>query len=338
MPARSAFRRFIGPIFLVAISCPAGISTAQDDILLEGRFKAEAPKAWSVLDATEDQIEVVGTMTSFKVPKTDHHFRYIRMGPRGLYQFEQEKVAAGEIRCITPDKGFVLKRNEPNGPWAIKSLGRSGDMAEKAMKEFFDRQYIVQEQTATHGFLGKRLSQLISEPAFRLKSVEPLVRDGVNLARVSFQYESTIPGRPDKEVTSNELILRPDKYWSVQEVISKSANGNSSTTRLEYGDDEGGLPTLRSFLMAIYFRDGNGVWGTFERADKFSKYSYKPIPDEAFAVTAFGLPDPDRRVGRLNGWRAEWWFLGLAIAFGLLAIALRIRWSRFARAQTVNAP
>lgn len=336
---------FPGPwtgLLLLAALGPSSTALGEGDPDLMRRFLVEAPREWAVLEAADGRIEVVGTELGNNVPSQPNRFHYAQDGPSRFLELAQDQVTAGQVNCLTPDRLFVLSRNTPGGAYVITSLGTGANdprqvaKGRKVLGERIDKFY-TPNQILPHAVNGLLLSTLLKTPTNRLKLVEPVKKDGVDLVRATFTTEYDDPLNIGKRmVVEAQIFLRPDKLWTVQEFRTKATNGYDSTASYIYGEDEDGLPTIKSYqLQATYPVDG--VWGTMKQAITYTKYSRRPIPPSAFSLAGFGLPEFERPPGRPAALRPELWFLSLALLFGVVAVALRVGWARSRRPPVVAA-
>jgi hypothetical protein len=337
MPRQCGFTGYwTGFILLLGLGSSSTV-LGDEDPDLRRRFLAEAPRAWVALETADGRLEVAGTELSNANSGQPCHFHYAQDGGSRFLELAQDQVTAGQVNCLTPDRFFVLNRTAPGGPYAISGLGSGASdprQVAKSRKVLEDRidHFYVPNRILPHAVNGLLMSTLLKTPTARLKMVEPAKKDGVDLVRVTFTTEPfDDPLNAGKQVTSeNQIFLRPDKSWAVQEALTKLTNGYESTTWHVYGEDEVGLPTIKSYRMQATY-PVNGVWGTMKREITYTKYSRRPIPPSAFTLTGFGLPELERPLGRGAVLRPELWLLTLAVLLAAVAVALGVYWSRSRR-------
>ncbi len=234
----------------------------------------------------------------------------------------------GKGFCIVDKSGFALERRQPDAPYAISFIGnddRSGVFSkiDRKFPEWWRRLILNQQR------FGSKLPAFLKDPQNHVLGVEYVRQGDKDLARFRFVYA---PDRTDEknlvEETTTEMLLDPSHQWVALSLTSHRPSKRDSEMTFEYGDDEDGLPTLKKYHTSQKFVDGSGNLGEIWQNWEFTKFSRKPPPDSAFTLAEFGLPDLDRPITRATGPRYEFWLLGLAAIFAVIALVARARRAR----------
>ena len=319
--------------FLVAVS-PTSLYASDQSNTWEARLRREVPSAWAGLDSNFGSIEVAGVLVENLNDLTPQKIRYVRKGDRLLLETTQGNSQPGQASCLVGKRGFRLDRQQPDGPYALVFTGTDdkSSVRDRISKKISDSwlQMMV-DQGRRRGWV----EDVYTNPLCHVLGVEPVFQDGKTLVRVKVMF-SAPPGtsRNSLDEGITETLLDPSHHWVVLNSTTRRPNQQDFTWTFEYGDDENGRPTLKKYQMHSKFVDGKGNLGEGWQKWEFSKFSYKPVPDSAFTLAAFGLPGFDSPLGKVTQVSWNYWLLGLALVFAALAMATRIRrsWRPFASA------
>ncbi len=254
--------------------------------------------------------------------------------------------------CYNESTGFQLEKQLDSQLFVIKSTDEPDSMRKTMVASpvgiFLDCPYTL---------TGPSISDYLSKPEFTVVRIEPLTRDGKELLKIYFKYDSTNPRRtsvkaaardprPRSPLESGWLLVSPKENWVLHQAEARlTPSGDTAGVHLfsvEYEGNHSGTPVPRraEFKTVVRIlndkkemklRDGTIVHdgdvasiNTF----KFDNVGFDAVPDREFTLPAFGLPDlsnPNQIVRRDNSF--IWMFLVALLALGL-AVGLKYYASR----------
>jgi hypothetical protein len=284
-------------LFLLTALQLAPVQPCSSDVALKKRLLTEAPVAWAAFDAfgrdLEGSFRVEQTRTDMPANKRSYYEEFTlhgKMGKMSLFEGLRESVYGmnGEyffsLERAIGDLEYSVKVVEPNR----QDMKEKKDAATSAIHQ------VLNDIFAPWYFNLQPLNAVIADPAFVLKTVEPLPRDGKNLVRVTFEWKVPDGGDAHQALTDCFLILDPAEHWCIQEYEFGVFWGGRVHARLEYGPKIGEFPSLRRKTMRTStpkMQETEGVFRTltFERLTQRAG----PPPENAFKLSGHGLPEPE---------------------------------------------
>lgn len=204
--------------------------------------------------------------------------------------------------ALTADGRTVQSQQHLRG-WDVFNLSDDGDFSH-AME------YVLQFVNAPWSVLGRPLKELMTEPGFKLVSVEP----AGEMMELKFTYE------PPKDVRrpyrSGTLTMNPRRSWAIEKIVLPSMLGATSTGTITQTMRYDGLK-----LVSLTEEVANDTTKISATRDISFDIEFGPPPEEAFDPANYGVLDPPRR------WNLPlpWMFAGLSAICILLAVWLRRR-------------
>jgi hypothetical protein len=122
---------------------------------------------------------------------------------------------------------------------------------------------------------------------FKIKSVTPRVKDGLNLAHVEFtiEYPGEVPGALVGRYTRGWFDAIPDQGWVIREGAQGSLRTAESVAfKIEYEGSQDGFPLPKR--VTDYSNLGRTI-------AEFDQIRHGSVPESEFTLTAFGLPEID---------------------------------------------
>jgi hypothetical protein len=294
------------------------------DEALKRRLLEEALRAWAAYQDSADMLEGTfleeETYKGVNKPPTGRRATLVVRGPLvkavqvDLGDEGREKAGAINDRYI-----FVVSRAKGATDYGLAFLEPIGETPTPEVRKVVEGtiEEIKNSLYAPVYLLGQPLATWLRDPAFHVKSVEPEGPEG--LVRVDFEYRKKPDDPTEKEerIAPGSLVLDPASHWSLRSYRAGKWWGQIEGT-LEYGPPVDGLLFVRQRTERLLGNDKTSM----ERIVRTETLSRRAASTDEFTLTAFGLPEPNPRAGLLE---ARLWLIGLAVLFGLAALALRRR-------------
>lgn len=238
------------------------------------------------------------------------------------------------VICRGPDRSFFLERDNEESPFVVRAVTSKRDGDHERSSSFillneFEKNY----RTAPFGVKGD-LPEIAGSSKLNIESVEleavvDPATEKKNLVKATYRFDG------GGEVISHWglLMIDPDKSWTVvkQNIEQSIPNAavNVNYVNAEYAYREVGGLLFPSLVSIEFFEDKSRLGSTSFNADHIESLT---VPDEAFAMTAYGIPEvaigPPTRPGlfSLQGW-PFWALFAVAVAAFLIARMLNRRWN-----------
>jgi hypothetical protein len=304
-PGRSTISAAVLLVLSLGGAAQPGLAQESDQALKEW-FLREAPERWQeyihlsgksqgILSVTS-----LGTLNDYQQTargeyKINSRCKLLRYGfqyvSRGQVEKDQEEVFA-----VNPRYAFSLLRKSPESAWVLTVLVdlKQGVVPERFQRRFQDYVYGV----AKPAMLGvESLADAVRSPGFRVDHCRYIQRDEQRVVEVAFTYTKAL-GQGTWTQTGT-MVLDPNCYWCVRsadiQAAGDVAKGTSRIIHLQRDRETTGqlLPLTRvgEEDNDFVFQQGKRNIQRIRREATLSRPDRLP-PDEAFTLSAFGLPEP----------------------------------------------
>jgi hypothetical protein len=291
------------------------------------RFLTEAPPAWARIAAAIDakhldiEIEFERTWTSpdGRTGGGKEDRKWKSRGDDVLVVTEHtdgDHKGESDAWAVCESYSYLLRRPTASAEWSITHFGnKQGAYVRKRIGDGPSDDRIAL-------FVGWHfLPDWLKEPTLVIEDVK---EDGDRIA-VRFQY-SPPPGFRHNlwYAKSGTLWFAPSQSWlPVREVIELHTGNdhgiNKDDISLEYRDSDQGIPVPKRLTDNC-----SGLKGDLSRARivrNYVKYDFCDVPDSAFRLAAFGIPEP-------TPGHYLWFFILNAAILVTLGIAFRVIYLR----------
>jgi len=216
---------------------------------------------------------------------------------------------ADYVYCVGEGTAFRIHRRDGAEGYEIEGVG-AAPMDRILYSAVFGR-FIH----ASHGVVGRPISNFLEEPTLEIVGAEAVERDGENWIKVDCAI-----GFPETKDRVS-FVLAPEDGWAVQ---SCQINYHYDPNRpilyeIEYGAAHGGVPLPRYVKLS---GENPGVVNHCE----FTGWEFASTPIAEFNMTHYGLPDLVR--ARKPRGTLAYWLVGFAVLVGISAFVLRRAASR----------
>jgi|GEM_PF-6968424 len=294
---------------------------AEGDDQLKQRFLSEAPAKWADLERLSEHVEGVYTeKVSSTVPGKPPEFvrsKFTVNGKNVKAEIELgEKATNVRVESSNPKYFFKLARPQFSPEYAIEFLERADSSPDPEFRK--DANHAVREHVSrifcSWYLLGRPISDWVKDPAFKIENVESVENEGHDLVRVVFEYSPKDKPEVQRLLSGSALVFDPGGYWSIREIKVKR-NWGTVATKLSYGDTADGFPYVKASDEVL--DDGKNQLSTTLTFEKFER---KEVPESAFTLTAYNLPEPDFN----GGYRSTtfYWYLAFAVILGFVTTLL----------------
>lgn len=303
---------------------------------IQRRLLAEAPAQWASYAARVNRLPSRATL----VERTTRNGVLVRSRRASTEMKVMDHCAVwvsaslepgtdGRVEGVNEKYAFTLRRESAKRGWALVEL-KTGD-GERTWSD--TRQKILQGITEGRDSALRiwhlRLPVLLKDSAFRIVAVSVEHRGGVDLARVQFQYPKGQENPKDGVVPLHGgwFLLDPQHYWIVREyeVYSMSPDVYTYRRRIDIKESTTGFPLVTRVSGVSRGTDGKDVWETTTEIDGID-LEPEVLPDTAFTLSAFGLPEPVGVVWDQPSRYSLWFALG-----GAAALVAGVIFARLAR-------
>ena len=140
---------------------------------------------------------------------------------------------------------------------------------------------------------------------------------------MTFSYAATTPepGYPSDFITDLQdgwVILSPDDHWSIQECKLSFADSTKISRLVEYGEMVDGSRIPRRFESKMVKKGKHGEDLPYTDTFDYEKFTRIDLPEEAFSLSAYGLPESLAEPGENRARR----YLVALLLFGLAALGI----------------
>lgn len=307
------------------------LRSGADQTSARARFLREAPAAWGRLSRAERQS--AGSIHQQSYAYTagvknstwgkNKHIEFQRN--ENLYTLLEWHEASDRkvsVSAVAPTYAFRADRSSNSSLYALRGI--MFGPPERTQPVIMEKTYFFLATQANRALWGVPIADLVAEPHFILKKVVETGDGPEQLVRVDFECK---PKKYKINFMNASMILDPSRDWSLVEAEYDVREGWRTTIKNEFKDRGPGQPSLSRHLHVNAFNDTQSQ-ESYEF--HFEDHQTKVIPQSAFLLSAYGLPEPNRPMGADRRDRSPYLFFGGAAV--LFAVALGIRWKARRRA------
>jgi len=283
----------IGVLLIAAVASTAQPRDAAPDGALQARFLKEAPLGWEKIRARE--LQVVGTLrmkiSSLQGGKKvdsakDRIIAFRRNGDLTSYSTTVEGGTGNTTIVVAPHYAFKIGRRSPDLPYSLQSLS-FGD-ANVLVEEVKKGSYLWSVLSTPRSCYGEPMSDLIKSPGFAIRSISTSQDDAGEIVRVAFESGSKQTKFNFKDAW---ITMRPSQDWAIQKGEYNLSDDWRIIHENVYEKASDGKDRL-SLSLNIYDHPK-------EKTRQFYDYTFEhlkaeAVPESAFSLSAYGMPEPDR--------------------------------------------
>lgn len=334
MPRLRRPGRGMRPLVLLLLAVGAGFEAqAQDrpgrqESGLRKRLLEEAPKSWAKLRQFNRRLAASATLREVLKDRAGKVISD-RKGKFSIYtndRWERQDYSFAENGWtpkslgVGPSYEFAVAKTSADSPYSVFHIGEPGEPDGGTIRKQLDEGVIRGYLEMPWGVFRKPLSDLFRDPAFEIKALTPVARDGESLVRLEFDWLHPEEARYPVFV-GGSILLAPDDHWAAREYDMRTPLGPIRTV-ISYDHTPEGVPIPRKIETTTRYgryekrKDPEQYNGYVETTTvTFDEYEHKEVPAETFTLSAFGLPE------RQPGTNGTAWLL---IAAGVAATAVSL--------------
>ena len=188
-------------------------------------------------------------------------------------------------RCVGRDGSFRVAWKLEGAPPTLEDYRPGQDAAMASRIEVDFAKYV----RCVYKCYNMTDEQFIANPSFKVKSVTPRVKDGLNLAHVEFtiEYPNEPPGMTTERYSRGWFDAIPDRGWVIREGVVGSATRPEATAfKIDYEGSQDGFPLPKRVTSYAPLA---------RRIVEFDQIRHGTVPENEFTPAAFGLPEIDRK-------------------------------------------
>jgi len=290
------------------------------DDALKARFLREAPQGWGRLRESEQR--VVGLLHTESWALNDGKRnqewgvdRYARIQRNGdmlariSYFGMRTVVLAANTRY-----SFKAERASDPAPYVLRYL-KLGPLS-TTLEEVESATHLRVLLRASRHLLGAELEDLIKEPGFVFKGISESSEGTTPIVRVDFEYNSI---KRDMHGRNCWMTFSPTENWVLQAAEYSPRKDWRVSIHNEYRPNRNGRLSLYRVQRFNRFSE--------HKIDENYQYTFdeledRAVPESAFMLTEFGLPEPSEPAPRVGN-RLHYWLIGGAVALFLAGMGLR---------------
>lgn len=313
----------------------AGQDDGKADRLAQ-RFLKEAPRAWEDYRAFTDRLDGTVTYQQTKdgkgVAAAQLEFKHNNScrlaSAQGLPNGRDQE---GDLLAYNTLYAFRLSRGFPGRPWTITDTEplSDGSVPSNVQYEMSVRLTMLQKAVS---LWGKRLTDLLQHPSFRVLEAMPVTQDGADFVKIVFDntHPFDVQEKPFIPIQSGSIVLDPENWWCLQSWDVHEITGHStlksvetrSLGSMEYQGSTGKYRILKHSVRTDYSLTKGIGWNVAEtRTDYDLRETPQLPPDAEFTLTAFGLPEPYG----VEPKSSRWWIWAAVAGFACLITGFFVR-------------
>jgi len=316
---------------------------------LKRRFLDEAPKEWDRYLEWSKKLQgscdvVLRQLKTNQVLDRMHYECKQNARCAALVeQFLGPDYFDGRINVQNPRYGFQLRRANDNRPWAVAGLdlGVDDGYGLEATDPGTQVVALVGKKPLKVGFgVYASLTDLIKAPGINILSAREHQYEGRPCVRIEMTGEPQWgpPRRQNGQLTKvgtwlplrkAAIVLDPSIGWLCREYTAdlQGPSGSRETWHalIAYNDSQESFPFVKEIRTRLFLAGDTKGEPSREEIHTYTLYADERVPDSAFALSAYGFPEPDRTTAWVTS------YIALAFA-GILAIVAALviykwRWS-----------
>ncbi len=299
-----------------------------DEADLRQRFLEGVAKTAEKVKGMSLQVKCVhNTLRPGKDPYQSDEVRYTMQGPF------VRKVTADSIQVKNREYAFNLQISDDSDKPVLAGLYQNGGPGDKLIRQ--EEESVRKVCLPTWYLFGMPLSEWLQRDDVKLESVTTVQVDGVEMVRVEFaDPPPDLPNRHPIFESDQDLyiICDPENGWAMREKGAKFnyTEGGWRGTVLYHPRADGGFPVPYKTSLDFVNDNGEVDTGAERRFTTIHEISRKPIPEEEFYLSHYGIPEPKfetpvQKVIAMSTEGSRMWMLYAAIGFVSLLVVLFIR-------------
>jgi hypothetical protein len=255
---------------------------------------------------------------------------------------DPKRNGEGHVFGVNPAYAFSLRRKDTERPWLLGELEMSKGAATSPLAATTS-EAVEANLSVLISIRRTALVELLRQPTFRVLAAKLVQHQGSEAVSIEFDNAHAIDrkARPFVPVQSGTLVLDPSHGWCLRDCsVVEKYYGTESLTHVEtsYRDFKGKFAIPVTVVEKVQSRsDRPSNPETFLQVTSFDlEVAERPLPDEEFTLSAFGLPEP---VGVVWPKPTRWWLWISASAIGaaLLTVLFWKLRDKFRKNQLPNA-
>lgn len=295
-----------------------GTTPCAADQTLRDRFLRDAPRGWEELQQAYDRVvgagrnEAVSHRDGKIVQQVVFDFKVKQNGEWILWERSDPKTKSALAGGRNSSYAFSVSK-AADKPWTLKSVNHDGTAVYWEARRgggiaFFQSPWII---------LGRfSLSEIASDPSFKIRTLTEEVRDGHTLVVVQFDaaVKNAQPGWPPTELRHGRLVLDPSISWAMREGnVVLQPDSAKYTFSIDYD-----APQKKIKKFHIENEQGSlTTKATFE----VNELEFCAAPESDFTLSAYGIAEPKTPAKPVR------WWLWIALAGGgLLVLGVGFAW------------
>lgn len=235
---------------------------------------------------------------------------------QGVFEFalngESKKLLLDNqnvVYCVTSNASFLLRRKSSSAPYSIASLGNANYIG-KIVGGLLER-YLF----APFSVSGVPVSEMFSDPTFRITKVTEVQKDQFCLLKIDYSYKSK-----EHDLGPGWILVSPQQGWVMRAYeceFSDRKPGRRLSCTIEYDGEKGEIPIPRRVVETYHIENER------RNSYEFKTISFNSVDPDEFTLSYFGVPDITKVGKDWSVANTAYYFFGLAATF--LAISLYLR-------------
>ncbi len=285
----------LGSLTLVlTCSFSSPLEAQGDDRPLQERLLREAPKKWKDYRAFAAQIQGTFSIVIEKArsPERPEIVRGEIKQNKSCALEQISERSSTEVYAVNADYGFALQGSKATSTWVLIGIERDN----KDNIKIEDRKVpdaVSYYTTMLLSAYGHPVDTLVMNPGFKIKAVQRVQRNGVDLAEVTFDLLHEDKEQPFDPVRAGIIWFDPDDYWCVRE-FQVQCVGNDAESTLHGTNDLKHIGDYPVITKTVYVDTEKGKTTPFQKMTYEFDFDHPTNlpPDDEFKLSAFGLPEP----------------------------------------------
>ena len=319
---------------LVTTALSGGEWSSLAPSVLESRWRAEYPPAARRWEAVARQFEARGRYSFHWFDGSTTATRNLSVassGDRKLYILDQlflEKPnkapapKATSVECQTSDYDFTLKKSVGAENYTIVSHGMHKTDDSPNTETLFKR--FARNATV---YEGKAFLERMQAPSFSLKTIAALDREGGEIVRVGYDYESKT------QFESGTVDLEPAKDWAICGAdLLMTGKADLAPYQFKLSVVYGTFGDRRLFPKRMEFDGRLSDPKIYQHAIvEYDQVKFDAPPDDLFKLSHYELPDLPVRISpraSIFTLKNPIFWVALGSALFCFAFLWRLRWRR----------
>ncbi len=312
------------PLWIVLLASFAGVPALAGEAEV-ARVKKEFPAALQKLEQTFNEVKAVGVIHYKEKRKGKEESRVERTAlakqgdlqkvvSQDLDEDGKSSDSGERVVCFSPQMSFVAKRRDAGSPYLLKDVQQPGSLEQV-------ESFLTFNSLPPYSVFSTPFSRMMSDPSFKLGSVEPAGLDGRDL-RISYQYYNQ-----QTMLSEGWVEASPDDGWVIRKTWNRMGRPPAKAqivSSVEYGSrTSGGTP--------LPIRATCELLGGWHEVCDFESITFEPTPEREFTAQFYGLPDLANLAKDPSSSSAPAWLFGLAGLALVVAVGMKVMAGRIAR-------